>query len=1134
MNHPAFPFSRLPAPRSLLAHMPGIASGTNKMRRISTRLACCFIVSMLAMLALLSPPAVHAQSFVTECTEEALRAAILEAIDADGLVVFDCDGIITLTNSISITNENPGIPIELTFDAADHGVTISSLTGDNATNAVRLFFIATNASVEFINITFANGRSTNGGAIYNLGTNTFSSCVFSNNLATGTNGASARHGSTNSSALVGRDGSDGALGQAASGGAIFNWGTIILNDCAFLTNSVIGGNGGDGGNAGAGRSLGGNGGSGRSGGYAYGGAIYNEATKTLRGQAFITNTTFKLNLAVGGSAGVGGAGGSGTIGGFSGSGGAGGGASGAAIYNRGNLRISSSTFSLNDAFGGHSAASGSRSSRGRAGSAGGESLGGGLCNLGLAWTANCTFFGNSATGGDGGNGGNSGSLGGRGGAGGAAWGGNVYSYISFFATNCTFTDGTVIAGTNAPGGSGSVAGPEGRRGVARGGNLARAKGTFYLRNSLVALPTRGTNFYGSIVDGGFNLSTDRSIKFRKNSGSIIASNPGIDILAHNGGPVETVALLEGSIAINNGDPAFVLPVDARGVSRPALGTNSQRGDIGAYEAGLALLTPRFLVQPSDRTVREFGTVTFTVVAQGEAPITFGWRKGTADLGAGVTIGASTNTVLTNSLTLFDVTDEEAGDYHVLAFNNSGSTQSKDATLTVVHPPSFTLDLVSFTNDFGRDFGLRVEVEGTAPLTIEWYKDDALIPGAVLLDIIIPDPHFTADYYAVVRNQYGRSTSEVATVTILDRPPSITTQPKNFVVALGKTATFTVEAGGSLPLYYRWFRNGTNLVLAGDGKSTLSITNAQATQAGAYHVVISNVINTVTSTNVTLTVVTTRPTITSNPASLALPTGSTATFTVVAGGSAPFNYQWYFNTNTILTGATNSTLTLTNIQTTNVGSYRVIITNLVGSATSAPAVLTIQSAPPAIQSQPTSTSVYSGNDLTLTVAATGSNPLLYRWFFNSNLLTGATNSSLTLTNAQVTTNGSYHVTISNTLGLATSTVATVTVSNLLPTITVQPVDAIDATVGSTVTLSVTVVGSVPLAYQWYRTEFVGGLPVATTPVTDGTNSSLVFTDIGDTESVPPLSIQGSYQVAITNAFGGVVSDEVFFTVLGFGL
>src|SRR5207249_3974537 len=145
---------------------------------------------LLLAMALVPSRAPGADGLVTECTEEALRAAITDALEGDGVVEFACDGTITLTNTVALTNEDSDTPISLTLDATGRGVTISSLTDTNATSAVRLFSVDTNIGLTLINLTLANGRSTNGGAIYNLGANTNVNCTFSNNIAIGTNGQS--------------------------------------------------------------------------------------------------------------------------------------------------------------------------------------------------------------------------------------------------------------------------------------------------------------------------------------------------------------------------------------------------------------------------------------------------------------------------------------------------------------------------------------------------------------------------------------------------------------------------------------------------------------------------------------------------------------------------------------------------------------------------------------------------------------------------------------------------------------------------------------------------------------------------------------------------------------------------------
>jgi hypothetical protein len=76
-----------------------------------------------------------------------------------------------------------------------------------------------------------------------------------------------------------------------------------------------------------------------------------------------------------------------------------------------------------------------------------------------------------------------------------------------------------------------------------------------------------------------------------------------------------------------------------------------------------------------------------------------------------------------------------------------------------------------------------------------------------------------------------------------------------------------------------------------------------------------------------------------PASQTVAAGSQAFFSVNASGVPPLSYQWYFGTNA-LAGATNRWLSLQNVQASQAGSYRVVVSNSQGSATSQPLVLSV--------------------------------------------------------------------------------------------------------------------------------------------------------------------------------------------------
>ena len=82
-----------------------------------------------------------------------------------------------------------------------------------------------------------------------------------------------------------------------------------------------------------------------------------------------------------------------------------------------------------------------------------------------------------------------------------------------------------------------------------------------------------------------------------------------------------------------------------------------------------------------------------------------------------------------------------------------------------------------------------------------------------------------------------------------------------------------------------------------------------------------------------------PIITAQPTNQTVVVSSTATFSVTAGATQPLNYQWSLN-GTNLLGATNMTLTLTNVQLNQAGNYAVLVTNAYGSAVSSNALLTV--------------------------------------------------------------------------------------------------------------------------------------------------------------------------------------------------
>ncbi len=123
-----------------------------------------------------------------------------------------------------------------------------------------------------------------------------------------------------------------------------------------------------------------------------------------------------------------------------------------------------------------------------------------------------------------------------------------------------------------------------------------------------------------------------------------------------------------------------------------------------------------------------------------------------------------------------------------------------------------------------------------------------------------------------------------------------------------------------------------------------------------------------------------PTITAQPAALAVTEGDGATFSVNASGSAPLSYQWKRG-GADIAGATASTYTLAAATLADNGAaFSVSVSNSAGSVTSSAAALTVNArlVPVTITAAPQSLTVAELQTVTLTVTASGSAPLTYQW------------------------------------------------------------------------------------------------------------------------------------------------------------
>ena len=163
-----------------------------------------------------------------------------------------------------------------------------------------------------------------------------------------------------------------------------------------------------------------------------------------------------------------------------------------------------------------------------------------------------------------------------------------------------------------------------------------------------------------------------------------------------------------------------------------------------------------------------------------------------------------------------------------------------------------------------------------------------------------------------------------------------------------------------------------------------------------------------------------PEITAQPARVSTTVGGSATLTLAASSPIPRTLQWYRNSN-VITGATNDSLVLTNLQTNDAGMYSATLSNADGSTNSSAASLVVLRLP-VITAQPVSLLVYGGNEASFSVSAESQIPIDYQWRCNGTNIAGATNASYTLISAQSSQTGNYDVLLTTADGLVVSSPA----------------------------------------------------------------------------------------------------------------
>lgn len=233
------------------------------------------------------------------------------------------------------------------------------------------------------------------------------------------------------------------------------------------------------------------------------------------------------------------------------------------------------------------------------------------------------------------------------------------------------------------------------------------------------------------------------------------------------------------------------------------------------------------------------------------------------------------------------------------------------------------------------------------------------------------------------------------------------------------------------------------------------------------------------------------------------TGSPVTFSATTGGDG-ISLQWRKNGVAIL-GATASALSIPSVAAGDAGTYDLVVSNGCNSDTSDAAVLVVSTLAPGIVLNPAGIDICDGDEAIFTVTVTGNSPPALQWRKNGVDVPGATGPSLIIGSAGPADVAGYDVVAKNGCGIATSSVAELTV-RLRPSVISQPLGQTVCS-GQPAAFTVQATGAPPIAFQWRKNG---------TPIMGATSATLSIASTTESSA-------GNYDVIATNACASVTSN-----------
>lgn len=330
------------------------------------------------------------------------------------------------------------------------------------------------------------------------------------------------------------------------------------------------------------------------------------------------------------------------------------------------------------------------------------------------------------------------------------------------------------------------------------------------------------------------------------------------------------------------------------------------------------------------------------------------------------------------------------------------------------------------------------------------------------------------FYGAPQSQSVREGADVTFSVYFDPSTSPTVQ--------WEMRTSSAEAWHAIP-------NGAGT----DGMASISLSRVTPALSGRqYRCVLTNTADSVASAPATLTVTASAPWFRSSPQSQYVVTGQTAVFTADVAGTPPVSLSWLKNGH-VIPGENGPTLTITNVQSSDAGIYRLAASNALGPLSPQVNSNLVIVQPPLITGFSADQAVPLGGSAYMQVDIASNAPTTVRWFHDGVLLPDVYLNSLQLTSLTATDAGTYVAEVSNAAG-------TVTTRPLVLTVYSAPPSNIElrnrqVALGGSTTLSAEYYGpsnTTPRTYQWYH----DGTPISGAQSAQHTIANATLADLGD--------------------------------------